>query len=126
MGLDVFFCTRGGKNASDGFAEALPLGVLGVELAAAGGGQRVETRAAVFGGGAPGSGDPLFLEEALERGIERAMLDLEGVAGGLLDEFGDGVTVHRSPAKGAEDDEVECALHNFEAVLGDRWFEGHG
>ena len=125
IGLDVFLRAGGSENAGDGFTEALPLGMFGVELAAASGGEGVETSAAVFAGGAPGRGDPLFLEEALERGIKRAVLDFEGFGGGLLDELGDAVAVHGSPAKGAEDDEIQSALHHFETIAGAR-FGCHG
>src|SRR4029077_1581622 len=106
-GLDVFLRARGSKNASYGFAETLPAGVFGGKLFAAGGGEAVEASLAIFRRGAPCGGDPALLQETLEGRVEGAVLDFEGVAGSLLNELGDGVTVEGSPAKGAEDDEVE-------------------
>jgi hypothetical protein len=52
----------------------------------------------------------------LERGVEGTVFDFKSIAGSLLDEFGNGVAVQGSPAEGAEDDEVESALNDFEAV----------
>ena len=57
---------------------------------------------------------PLLLEpplslEAVERGIEGALLDGEGVLGGLPDPPADAVAVHGPPAQGLEDEDVEGA-----------------
>lgn len=116
--LDVLGATNRSQNASDRFAEAVPFRVFGGKLFASGGRETVEAGAAIVGGGAPLSVNPALLQKALERGIKRAMLDFEGLAGGLLDEFGDAVAVHGTPAEGAKNDEVESALHNFQAIGG--------
>jgi len=100
--------------------------MFGGELATAGGGECVEAGAAIFGGGAPLGADPFFLEETLESGIERTVIDLESVGGSLLDEFGDAVTVERSPTESAKDDEVESALHDVEAFLMGAGLGRHG
>jgi hypothetical protein len=114
--LGVLGARNRGQDTSDGFAEAIPFEMLGGKLFAPRRREPVEARAAIVGGSAPLGDHPAFLEETLERGIERTVLDFEGLAGGLLNEFGDAVAMHRSPAEGAENDEVEGALHDFEAV----------
>ena len=43
------------------------------------------------------------------------MFDLEGVARSLLDEFRDTVAVQRTPTEGPENDQVQSALHDFQA-----------
>src|SRR5665647_3374278 len=55
------------------------------ELLATGGGDGVVARLAAGGGLAPLRGHPPLLLEALERGVERALLDREHVIGELLD-----------------------------------------
>lgn len=119
------FSTSRSENAGKGLAKALPFRVLRGKLLAACRRESVEARLAVVGGNAPLGGDPAFLQEALEGGIERAVFDLEGFAGGLLDESGDSMSVHGRPAQGAENDEVEGALHDFQAG-GPAGFAGHG
>ena len=55
--------------------------------------QRIKLGAAIIFGGAVGGGDPFALDEAMERGIERALLDLQDFVGAEFDGFGDGVAV---------------------------------
>ncbi len=78
-------------------------------------GEAIEAGALAFIGEIPGGGDPGFQFEAVERGVEGAGLDLEEVFGGALNVFGDGVPVGRSGEQGAEDEEVERALEEFQA-----------
>ena len=66
-----------------------------VELLAAGPGQRVEARAPIVLGRAPVGGDPALMLEAVERRIERALLDAQQIVGNLLDTLGNRPAVHR-------------------------------
>jgi len=67
--------------------------------------------------------DPGSLDEAVQGGVERALFYLEDVLGVVLDGFGDGVTVGGTEEESAEDEEVEGALEEFDAVLSrhSRW-----
>src|SRR5712692_5356808 len=113
------------ENARDRFSNPLPTGMLRREMPPARGGQAVKFCAPVICGSSPFAFDPSFLQEPLERGIERAVLDLENVLRGLLDELGDAVAVHRPPAKRAQDEQVQGSLQEVEPFVG-REFGCHG
>ena len=51
--------------------------------------------------------------EAIQRGIERALLDLQAVLRDLLDAEQDAVAVQRPQRDGLEDEEVEGALQQL-------------
>jgi hypothetical protein len=53
----------------------------------------------------------------MERGIEGSLLDLEGVAGDLLNSLSDGVTVNGSERNHPHDEKVERALRKVEPVV---------
>ena len=94
----------------DGGGEAIPVGEFLFELGATGSGEGIELGdAAGFGFGALAL-DPAFLLEAMEGGVEGALLDLEDFAGDLLDALGDSPTVLGLEGDGFEDEEVESAL----------------
>src|SRR6185437_2971607 len=86
----------------------------GAQLAAAGGGEAIEFRATVGVGDAPLGVDPAAILEAMECEVERAVLDVERVARGVLDPTGDRVPVARAPDEGLEDERVERALDERE------------
>ena len=98
---------------------AVPLVGLGAELAAAGGGEAVELCLALVVGLAPLAGEEALVFEAEERGVERALLDGELVAGDLLDAEQDAIAVERAERDCLEDEHVEGSLHEVELV-------GHG
>src|SRR5688572_24017354 len=54
--------------------------------------------------------DPSDLLQAIERRIQRPLLDLDGVAGGLAQPSGDGVTMSWPPAQRLENQGVEGAM----------------
>ena len=58
-------------------------------------GECVVFRAAIVFGSTPAGFDPASTFEAVEGGIQRALLNLENVAGNLLNALGDGPTVLR-------------------------------
>src|ERR1700733_1520212 len=52
----------------------------------------------------------------MERGIERALLDLKNFVGAEFDCFGDGVSVCGAKQQSAENEQVERALEHFDAL----------
>jgi len=94
----------------DGGGEAGPGFALALELGAAGGGDGIEAGLAVGLGGSPLGADPALLLEAVEGGVEGALLDLEDFVGELLDALGDGPAVFGLEGDGLEDEEVEGSL----------------
>src|SRR3954469_3467935 len=95
---------------TDGGGEALPAGDLFAELPAAFRGELVVLGVAVVLGDPPARFDPPFPAHAVERGIERALLDAEHVVGGGLDPAGDPVAMHRAPGERLENEELDRAL----------------
>ena len=79
-------------------------------------GEFVVFGAAIVFGGAPAGFDPAAAFEAVEGGIEGALLNLENVAGNLLYALGDGPAVLGFEGEGAEDEEVEGALRKIDAL----------
>src|SRR5262249_38292947 len=61
--------------------------------------------------------DPLLALEPVQGGVERPGVDLQDVARARLDGLGDAVAVLRPPAEGFEDQEIERALEQLDAVL---------
>ena len=94
----------------DGAGEAAPVRGFFFELRAASGGQRVILGSSSGVAFHPLGFDPGFLFEAVEGGIERALLDLEHFIGNLLNALGDGPAVLGLERDGFEDQEVEHAL----------------
>src|SRR2546427_5045957 len=105
----------GAEEAGDGGDAARPVGGFGIELFAAGAGQGVVLRAARVLGFAPLAAQPAAPLEPLERGKERAGVDLEDAARDLLDAAGDTETVEGVEAQGLEDQHVQSALDDFGA-----------
>src|SRR5258708_15952907 len=93
-----------------------PLGLFGGEVLFALGGQGVELRAAAFVADAPVGLDPTSLLEAIERGIEATLADLENVGRELSDALRDAPAVERAESQGAQDEEVESALEELGAI----------
>ena len=68
-------------------------------------------------GGLPARAEQLFVFEAMERGIEGSLLDLECVARDLLDSLSDGIAVNGSKSNDPHDEKVERALRKVEPVV---------
>src|SRR5262249_11851938 len=80
--------------------------------------KRVEARAAVVLGLAPGGLHPTLDQHALQGGIQRALFDLKHVVGRLLDVLGDAIAVHRaqSPQR-SEDEHVQRAWRDVGPIV---------
>ena len=69
----------------------------------------VSTHAAICRGDAPFGLHEIFLEEALESGVERAFFNLEKIVGSALDVLDEGVAVKRLALESAENHHFEGA-----------------
>lgn len=76
---------RDSEDAADYASDAVPVLCFGLELLAAGFGDGVEAGFAIVVGSAPFGGDPTFMCQADERGVDRALIDLESFFADLLD-----------------------------------------
>jgi hypothetical protein len=61
--------------------------------------------------------EQLFIFEAMERGIEGSLLDLECVARDLMDSLRDGIAVNGSKRNDPHDEKVERTLRKVKPVL---------
>ena len=77
----------------DGAGHLAPAAGLKREAPATGGGEAVVLGLAVVLARAPVGREPAAVLQAMERGIQRALLDLEDLFRGALDDLGDGVAV---------------------------------
>src|SRR4051794_41428661 len=107
----------GFEHQSYGFGESAPVGLLLGELFLALGGEAVELCVAAIFGFAPFGPEPAAVFQAVERGIERALLHLEDIAGDLPDAQGDAVAVDRTEGDDLEDKHVERALEQIGLVF---------
>src|SRR5581483_4017827 len=92
--------SRGLEDFENGARVFRPERGLGAQLLPPLGGELVVLGAAVVLGQPPLRLEPAALLHAVERGVERALLDLEPVVGGFPDPGGHGVPVARSPGEG--------------------------
>jgi hypothetical protein len=113
MGSRLF---RGPHDTGDGADELFPVGLFFGKLAFAGGGEAVIFGAAVGFGLAPLGGEPALFFEAVQGGIEGAVFDLQGIGGAGAEGLTDAVAMLGAPLQGAEDEHVEGALQDFDAV----------
>src|SRR6185437_5759317 len=107
------------ENGGEGAGEPFPLVALRGELFAAGVGERVDAGAAAGIGVLPRGADESALFEPVERGIERAGVDVQHVAGHCLYALREIVAVGRLGAEHLEDDQVQRALEERDGF-------GHG
>ena len=110
------FSGSGPRTRAIAAASAAPPARLARQLRAAGPGEGVEPRLAVVGRDAPLRGDPALGFEPLQRGVERAVVHQQLVARRLLDRARDALAVLGPENEGAEDEDVERALQQGEAV----------
>jgi len=98
------------EDQADGGREAMPIGLFGLEIFFAGASEGIVFGAAIVFGFAPFGSDPGLLFEAVEGGIESALIDLEDVVGDLADALRDSPAVKRLEGNGLQDKQIESAL----------------
>ena len=91
--------------------EFFPARGLAAQMGTTGASERIEPRSSIIRRGAPFGGDPTLLKKALQRGIQRTMVDAQNVVGTSLDGASDSVTMNRPKNKGLENEHVESSLH---------------
>src|SRR5262245_29493171 len=101
-------------DLADRTGKLVPRSRLGDELSFSDGGELVVFRTATVFRQRPLRFDPAAVLHAVERWIQRALLDLKRVLGRVLYPARDAESVHRSPRQRLEDDEIECALEQFD------------
>jgi hypothetical protein len=89
-----------------------------LELFAAGRGELVIFGAAIIFGRAPAGFDPAATLEAVQRGVQRTLLDLQNVFGDLLNTFRNGPAVLRLESNRFEDEQIQSALRQIEFLGG--------
>src|SRR4051812_42247147 len=107
MIISSFRPTRGHLGCdglAHGSSEALPTGDLFAELTPAVRREVVELGAAIVLRDSPSRLDPAFARHAIERRVERTLLDAKDVLGCGLDPAGDPVAVHRAPGQRLENE----------------------
>src|SRR5215470_16581037 len=100
------------QEPGNGRGPALPLRSLKMKLLPAGARERVKPGAARILGLAPLGIQPSCALQALQRGQERAGIDLKHAAGDLLDPPGDAKAMHGLQTQGFEDQHIEGALND--------------
>src|ERR1017187_2281296 len=104
------FSCRGFKNQADRFGETRPIGGLALELRAALGGEAVKFGVPAGIGCLPLGDQQTPVLQPMQRGVQRALLDRQDLAGDLSDSLGDGVAVNGSKVDHFQDQEIESAL----------------
>jgi len=114
----------------DGFEDAVnctyefvPAACLTDELFATCGGELVEAGFAVVFRRAPLGADPAAVLQAVEGGVQRAMLHLKDFVGAMFDDVGDRVAVGGAEEKRLQDEQIKGALEEvgFERWSGTFW-----
>ena len=106
------------ENARDGGGQAAPLRGLSDQPLAAGFRQLIEPRLAIGVRGAPFGPDPFPRFEALQRRIERAVIDDQRLRRLILDGAGNALAMLRTVDQRLEDEHVERALQQRRALVG--------
>src|SRR5678816_3120795 len=99
--MSAFLC-RGAEHAVDAADRASPPLELRGELAFAGGSQAIKPGAPVVLGGAPFGDDPAAAQQALQDGIDRALLNGAHAVRQAIDSLGDTPSMHCAEAQRLE------------------------
>src|SRR5690348_1298891 len=100
--------------AADYSGNALPIFRFDRELLPAGSRERIESGLAVIFAGAPFRGDPAALEQSDERGVNRSLIETQGVFADLLDSPRNAVAVKRAHSlESLENHQIQGALQNI-------------
>ena len=105
------------QHLGDGSCQPLPLAFFGFELLAPGFREFVVFRAAVVIGGAPAGLDPAAAFEAMQRRIQRALLNLQNLARDLMEALGNAPAVLGAEGESSENQEIQSSLRKFDALL---------
>src|SRR5206468_6592611 len=105
------------EDSRYGGREMGPLGGLQSQLLSTGIRETVELGFSAELGRAPFGFDPPPFFHSVEGGVERALLDLNRIAGRFLEPSGDRIAVARAQAQGLEHERVQCSM---ETVLRER------
>src|SRR5262245_20760325 len=97
----------------DGGGEALPVGGLAIQMTAAGRGEAVILGAPVVLAEPPLGGDPAFLFQLVQRGIQRTVAHLQDFHGDMLQAQPDSPRVQWFEREDLENQEVEHALQQI-------------
>lgn len=108
------------EDLVNGENQPIELLALGSELPAACDCERIEASATVIFGRAPLGLDPAIEEEPLQRGIERALANLQYVLGNLSKALRDPVSMSWTRNETTEDQEIECAGQQLRRSLSHR------
>src|SRR3954466_6856993 len=100
--------------------QPLELVPLGGEPLLAGGGQRVEARAAIVLGGAPFRCDPAVQQQALQGRVEGTLTDLQHLLRDDLEALGNAVAVQRARDERTQDQQVERAGQQVRRLIRQR------
>src|SRR5262249_21799870 len=87
-----------------------PLVALDLEPLSAGRGEQIKLRVAAGCGRPPFRAEPPALFESMQRRIQRALSDLKGVAGNLVQPLGDRVAMQRTEGYDLQDQQVQRPL----------------
>ena len=107
------------ENLRHRAGQPIPIRFLAGQLLAALRRQLIELRLSPVARLAPLRFEPAALLQAVQRGIERALLDLQNFLGNLPDSLGDAVPVNRTKRDNLQDQQVQCSLQEI------RLFDGH-
>src|SRR6185437_3419971 len=108
-------CLLRRHHPCDRFDEPVPATLLGGKLLAPRGRERVEARAAVVLRRAPRALDPVAVLEALQRRVERSVIDQQRRPRACLNGERDAVAVMGPQREDAENEQVERALQQVGA-----------
>src|SRR5262249_17822228 len=111
------FDRMGIEHARDRAGKTLPLAGFPDELLPARSGEGVEARAPIVLGCAPLPRNPPASLEALQRRVERAVLDQQFIFGGLLDRAHDRVAVLRLEDQRPQNQQIEGSLQEVERFV---------
>src|SRR6476660_6055808 len=109
--------SRRAKDATDGPRQRIPFARLDVELLAALRRQPIELGAPVVLRSAVVESDEAALDQPVKRRIQGSLLHQEDVLRAALDGLGDRVTMRRTEAQRAKDQQIQRALQKLDARL---------
>ena len=105
--------SRGLQDSSDSRGKTLPVLGLLPELLLSLGREAIVFCPAVVVGHAPLSLNPILLLEAVERRIERSLIDLKHILRNMLDTLRDTPAVHRTESQGLQNQEIQGPLQQI-------------